>query len=87
MKIYILFLDKTEYTDKSRKVVKSTSHDIVEVHRTFDGARNAATSYGFNMNDLKANDMGYGIISWPGYIKENGPIDEWMEIVEDELMD
>lgn len=87
MKIYILFLNEVEYLDETRTEVKFKRANAVEVHRTFDGARNSAESFGFNMNHLVKNELGHGIISWPGYVKEQGLRDEWMEIVEDDLMD
>ena len=87
MKIYILFENEIEWTDKTRRVAKFKQTHTVEVHRTFDGARKAATEFGFNMSNLQGKELGHGIISWPGYVKEQGLRDKWMEIVEDTLMD
>lgn len=87
MKIYHLFLNEVEYADKGRTVETRKETHLVETHRTFEGARNSATSAGFNMSNLKKNVLSDEITSWPGYIREKGLRDEWMEIVEDTLMD
>lgn len=87
MKIYHLFLNEVEYADKGRMVKTREETHLIETHKTFDGAHKSATSKGFNMSNLKGEVLSDEITSWPGYISEKGLVDEWMEIVEDTLMD
>ena len=87
MKIYYLFFDEEEFSDESRTTVIRSNAQLVETHRTFEGAVNAAKRHGFVMDGLVANDCGRGIISWPGMRMEKGLEDRWMEIVEDNLLD
>lgn len=86
MKIYHVFLDRIAFRDRRRTIEIYKHATLLETHRTFEGAVNAATLYGFDMSNPNV-EVDRGITSWSSYIKEFDLDNVWMEIVEDELMD
>lgn len=88
MKIYHLFFDEEEFSDETRTTTIRKKATFVGTHRTFEGAIKEATDWGYDMSNLRKEVVKrHEIISWSGVIKENGLIDEWIEIVETDLLD
>ena len=88
MKIYHLFFDEEEFSDETRATTIRKEASLGGTHRTFEGAVKEATDLGYNMSYLhKEVVKPHEIVSWTGVIKENGLIDEWIEIVETDLLD
>lgn len=88
MKIYNLMIDEVLYATPNRNsAILHQSSTLVETHKTLEGAIEAAISYGFDMSNIAKDKLDDSVTSYSSYIREKGRLDEWAEIIENDLMD